>query len=54
MLFPTQNNTDIGWIWDPFTAEYSKEYVHQLLTEKARKEKARHALSLMISLATSL
>ena len=51
MLFPTQNNTDIGYMWNPFTAEFSEEYLQKLLAEKARKEKARHALSLMIFLA---
>lgn len=54
MLFPTDNNTDIGWVWNPFTAEYSEKFVLALKEKRASKARARMTLGLMIGLASSL
>jgi len=51
MLFPTDNNTEIGWIWNPFTADYSEEYKLAVQERNLRKKNARIALNLMFSLA---
>lgn len=54
MLFPTDNNIDIGWIWNPFTADYSDEFVLALKEKRASNARARMTLGLMIGLASSL
>lgn len=53
-MFPTDYNTDIGWVWNPFTAEYSDDFVLALKEKRASKARAKITLGLMIGLASSL
>jgi hypothetical protein len=51
MLFPTDNNTEIGWIWDPFTANISEECGLVIKERNLRKKKSKLALNLMFAMA---
>ena len=51
MLFPTDNNTEIGWIWNPFTANISEEFELAIKERNLRKKKSKIALNLMFSMA---
>ena len=50
MLFPTDNNTEIGWIWNPFNADYSEECKKAVEERNFQKSKARLTLNLMFGL----
>lgn len=51
MLFPTDNNTEIGWIWNPFTANISEEFELAIKERNLRKKKSKIALNLMFATA---
>lgn len=53
-MFPTDYNTEIGWVWNPFTAEYSEEFFLALKEKRTSKARTRMTLGLMIGLASSL
>ncbi len=53
-MFPTDYNTEIGWVWNPFTAEYSEEFLLELKERSISKARTRMTLGLMIGLASSL
>lgn len=52
MLFPTDNNTEIGWIWNSFTAEYSEDCLLAVKERNFRKKKSKIALKMLFGLTS--
>jgi len=52
-MFFTQNDTGLGYIWNPFTTEYTEEHKAWLLKKENDEKKAKVSLSILAALATS-
>ena len=54
MLFPTENDSQLGKIWNPFTADYSEEFKKELKENENKKRRAKMALLMLTALGQTL
>jgi hypothetical protein len=53
MLIPTQNDWNIGKIWNPFDADYTEEFKKEMKEDKIKRKRIKQTLSVLFSFVGS-
>lgn len=53
MLIQTQNDWNIGRIWNPFDADYTEEYKEEMRKDEIKKKRSRQTLAMLFSFTGS-
>lgn len=54
MLFPTENDSQLGKIWNPFTANFTEEFKKELKENENKKRRAKMTLLMLAALGQTL
>jgi hypothetical protein len=50
MLFPTENDSQLGKIWNPFAADFTEEFKKELKENENKKRRAKMTLLMLAAL----
>lgn len=53
MLFQTQNDWNIGNIWNPFTSDHTEEFKEEIRKDEIKKKRSKQTLSILLSFVGS-
>lgn len=54
MLFPTDNDSELGKIWNPFTADFTEEFKKELKENENKKRRAKMTILMLTALGQTL
>lgn len=54
MLFPTENDSQLGKIWNPFAADFTEEFKKELKENENKKRRAKMTLLMLTALGQTL